>query len=102
MNYPAYDWIAGHAARQPGKPACIDVHSHRTLGYAAMDQRARQLAAWLTRDCGLARGDRVAVLSQNTAEHWSHNACVKAGATCPELAPPPASCATSSMPHHGS
>jgi fatty-acyl-CoA synthase len=81
VNYPAYDWIARHAARQPGKAACIDVHSHRTLSYAAMDQRARQLAAWLTKDCGLARGDRVAVLSQNTAEHLVvHNACVKAGA----------------------
>lgn len=81
MKMPAYDWIAKHAARQPGKPACIDAHTRRVLDYSELDQRARRLAAWLTRDFGLGHGDRVAVLSQNTPEHLVvHNACAKAGA----------------------
>lgn len=81
MSLTAYDWIERHAARQPDKPACIDAHTRRVITYAELDERARRLAAWLARDFGVQRGERVAVLSQNTPEHLVvHNACVKAGA----------------------
>ncbi len=81
MHLKAYDWIARHAARQPDKPALIDAHSRRTLGYAALDARARALAALLVDEFGITRGERVAVLAQNSPEHLVvQNACHKAGA----------------------
>ena len=81
MHVTAYDWIARHAARQPDKPALIDAHSRRTLSYAAFNARALALASVLVDKFGISRGERVAVLSQNTPEHLvMQNACHKTGA----------------------
>lgn len=81
MDFRAYDWIAKHAARQPHKPACIDAESGRVLTYRAFDERARRLAGFLTAALGVGRGDRVAVLAQNSPDHLVlQNACVKIGA----------------------
>jgi len=58
-------WAAGHAARTPNKLALICKGERVT--YAALDGRARQLAAGL-RTLGVRPGDRVAVLMLNCVE----------------------------------
>jgi fatty-acyl-CoA synthase len=62
---PAYrDPVRFHAARTPGKLALLDLASGRRITYADLDRRADGLAAHL-RACGVAPGDRIAILSRN-------------------------------------
>ena len=63
-----YDWIAHHARRRPGKLAVVDLASDRAFSYAQFDARISRLAAHLRDACGIARGDRVAVLALNTTD----------------------------------
>ncbi|WHU47406.1 acyl-CoA synthetase [Gordonia sp. L191] len=56
-----------HAAVNPDKPAIIMAGSGHTVTYGELEQRSAALAAAL-RDNGLAKGDVIAVLSENTAE----------------------------------
>ncbi|MEQ8345232.1 MAG: long-chain fatty acid--CoA ligase [Sneathiellaceae bacterium] len=80
MTIKVYDWLAHHARRTPGKLAQRDLSSGRSFTYAQMDARAGRLAAWLRGPAGLARGDRVAVLSHNSTDVFDLQfGCAKAG-----------------------
>jgi long-chain acyl-CoA synthetase len=66
------------AERFPGKTALV--HEGERLTYAQIDQRAGSLAAFL-RNCGVKRGDRVAIFMDNCPEAViSLFAALKAGA----------------------
>ena len=67
---PFYDWVAHHAARAPAKLALVDLATDRRLSYADLHDRADRLAHHLRSVLGLARGDRVAMLSQNCTEFF--------------------------------
>ncbi len=58
-------WVAGHAARKPGKAALI--FKGERISYAALDARAGQVARGL-KDLGVRKGDRVAALLLNGPE----------------------------------
>jgi len=64
---PAFDWIGHHADLTPDAVALIDDGRNLTLTYAALDERARRLASWLSGK-GVGEGDRVAFLSGNTTD----------------------------------
>jgi acyl-CoA synthetase (AMP-forming)/AMP-acid ligase II len=55
------------AQRFPGRPALVEL-DRLTLTYAALDQGANRLAHHLA-SRGVAKGDHVAVLSENSVEH---------------------------------
>ncbi len=63
-----YDWIVHFADRTPDKIAAVDLFSERRFSYAQFDARISRLAAHLRDRLGIARGDRVAVLAQNTTD----------------------------------
>lgn len=63
-----YDWIARHAARTPAKVAAVDLATQRTFDYATFDDRIGRLATHFAGRCGIARGDRVAVLALNSTD----------------------------------
>ncbi len=69
MTVRAYDWIAHHARNSPEDLAAVDLHENRRLSYRAFDRRIACLAAWL-RGAGVQRGDRVAILAQNSTDHF--------------------------------
>jgi fatty-acyl-CoA synthase len=75
-------WIHRGARDWPDKLAVVDVARGEggRFTYAALDERARRLAAWL-RDAGVRRGDRVGLLAYNGVEYLDAlYACVKLGA----------------------
>ena len=77
----AYDWLARYADRVPDKRACMDAASGRTLTYRQLDERAARLATFLRSDCGIGKGDRIAVLAHNSIEFLEmQGACTKLGA----------------------
>ncbi len=63
-----YDWIRHHARRTPGKLATIDLASGRRLTYSDFDERIGKLCSYFATSCDVKRGDRVAVLAQNTSD----------------------------------
>jgi fatty-acyl-CoA synthase len=70
-------WLRDRARATPGRVA-IDEHDTLTT-YGELDERSERLAAALLAS-GLARGDRVATLTGNSAEHVVvFFACAKAG-----------------------
>ena len=76
-----YDWLAYHAFTNPEGDCWTDLHSSRAFTFAAADDRRRRLAAHLARQCGVGKGDRVAVLAQNSTDTMElHAACAKLGA----------------------
>jgi len=80
MSIRAYDWLAHHARRTPDRLAQTDLFSGRSFTYAQMNDRAGRAAAWLRTEAGLARGDRVGVLSHNSTDMFDLQfACGKAG-----------------------
>ena len=64
------DWLAAHARFRPGAEAVFDVHQDRRWTYAELHDDALRWAARL-HDAGVRRGDRVAVLAHNRAEHFA-------------------------------
>ena len=52
----------------PQKTAIIDVPNDRRVSYGQLDSAVRKLANGLAKDCGLQKGQRVAVLSKNSIE----------------------------------
>ena len=90
------DFVAYHAARTPAKMACAEFASGRRFTYRAFDRRIDACARFLTETLGQASGERVAMLSRNSADVLVlYLACVRAGAifqplnwrlTAPELA----------------
>jgi fatty-acyl-CoA synthase len=78
---PHYDWVRHHAENRPRKLAAIDLASGRPLTYAALDERVGRLAGHLRGACGIARGDRVAILGQNSTDVFELQfACARLGA----------------------
>lgn len=63
-----YDWVAHHAMRTPDKIALIDLGTERRLSYATLHDRIARLATFLRDSHSVGRGDRVAVLAQNTTD----------------------------------
>jgi len=79
MNVPVQDWVAHNAVLYPEKLAMVDLDSHRQFSYRAFSDRIGYLAGYLAR-CGLAPGDRVAVLSQNSTDIFEFQfACLRTG-----------------------
>jgi fatty-acyl-CoA synthase len=77
----AEDWIAHHARFAPRAEAAHDLASGRRFTYAAFDDRITRAALWLARAFGVARGDRVAVLSMNDTDVFELQfACRRLGA----------------------
>jgi fatty-acyl-CoA synthase len=73
------DLIARNAAFNPDKPALI--FEGDALNYAAFHARIEQTARALKSECGVARGDRVAILSLNRPDYLVLlYACARLGA----------------------
>jgi fatty-acyl-CoA synthase len=71
--------IERNAAFTPGKPATV--FEGETLGYAAFNARIEQTACALKAECGVSRGDRVAILSLNRPDYLVLlYACARLGA----------------------
>lgn len=68
MPVPYYDWISHHAAHRPDKIAAVDLASGRQLTWRDFDQRVARVAGYVREERGITRGDRVAVLAQNTTD----------------------------------
>ncbi|MEQ1890581.1 MAG: long-chain fatty acid--CoA ligase [Alphaproteobacteria bacterium] len=80
MALKAYDWLAYHTKRLGDKIALIDLHSKREFTYRQFNDRCERLAAYLTSNLGLVKGDRVGVLAQNSSDILEIQfACAKAG-----------------------
>jgi len=76
-----YDWLAHHAHTRGDAPCWTDLASGRDFTYAEAEDRCARLAAHLQRQCGVGRGDRVAVLAMNSTDVLEvHSACAKIGA----------------------
>lgn len=98
MLYPEVDWLAKWATYTPDNLFLRDHLKQKQWTYGQGQQRAIILAAHLRDQHGIARGDRVALLSTNRSESvFLMLACVKLGAvlvplnfrlTAPELATP--------------
>ncbi len=74
------DWMARGARYWPGNTAVVDVARGARHSYAHMNRRADDLA-YLLRESGVTRGDRVALLAMNGVEHLDLLfACAKLGA----------------------
>jgi fatty-acyl-CoA synthase len=76
-----FDWIASHAMRDPHKLAQIDWHTRRHYSYQDMHDQVARLAGFLQCECGVTRGDRVALLSLNGSHVFDLQfACARLGA----------------------
>jgi fatty-acyl-CoA synthase len=75
-----FDWIANNAMRRPNGIATIDIHSGRRATYAQMHERVARIAGYLL-GIGIAKGDRVAMLSMNSPDMLDVQfACWRVGA----------------------
>lgn len=78
--FPAVDWVAHHAATRPHAVALHNLDDGLTLDWADLDARVGRLAHALLHDHGLARGDRVALLSNGDVRFFVLQfACMRAG-----------------------
>ncbi|MCU0513400.1 MAG: long-chain fatty acid--CoA ligase [Anaerolineae bacterium] len=81
MRILASDWLAFHADRTPEQLALIDQGTGQHLTYAALNDRAGRLAAYLHEVWGVRQGDRVALLAKNSSAYFEIEfACIKLGA----------------------
>lgn len=81
MTIKVYDWLAHHAMFRGEHTALIDLASDRRFTYIETNERTGRLATWLSRDLGVQKGDRVAVLAPNTTDVVEVQfACAKLGA----------------------
>lgn len=67
IDFMVYDWVAENARRFPDKVATHDIYSGRRHTHAEMHERVARIAGHL-RAIGIARGDRVALLSMNSSD----------------------------------
>ncbi len=76
-----YDWLAHYARMSPDRDCWTDLHSGRAFTFAQADDRCCRLATHLATNCGVAKGDRIAVLAMNSTDMMEvHSACAKLGA----------------------
>ncbi|MDF1731703.1 MAG: long-chain fatty acid--CoA ligase [Minwuia sp.] len=81
MTIKVYDWLAHHAMFRGEHTALIDLASDRRFTYIETNDRTGRLASWLSRDLGVQKGDRIAVLAPNTTDVIEVQfACAKLGA----------------------
>ena len=81
MSTKVYDWVAYHASQSPNRLAMVDLHSGRRFTYADMQARTARLANGLRDQFGIAKGDRVAALTNNSTDCLELEfACQKLGA----------------------
>jgi fatty-acyl-CoA synthase len=79
----AFDWIAKHALGRPDALAVRDLLSGRRYSYAELHERVERCALFLHERCGIARGDRVALLMHNCSDAVEAIfACWRLGAIC--------------------
>ena len=68
------------ARLSPQREALVDIPNKRRMSYGELDERVRRLANALIDDLGLAKGDRVAILSKNCIEYMEvYYACARCG-----------------------
>ncbi len=67
MNNP--DWASKWALYSPEREAFKEYETGRVWTYGQINRAAKRLAFHLTRDRGLAKGDRIAVLAENCLEY---------------------------------
>lgn len=63
----AIDWLAKRAAYHPEKTALVEAATGRRFSYKELDEQSERAASYLE-SAGLRAGDRLAVLSGNSAE----------------------------------
>lgn len=63
------DWLSRWARYSPEKVAVVEDATGRRLTYRALNERADRLASVLRLRFGLQKGDRVAIVAHNGAEH---------------------------------
>ncbi len=81
MRFETFDWIAHNANRRPEKTALVDLASGRNIDYAAMNRRVGRLSGFLHERFGVAPGDRVALLAENSSDYLEVQfACFRIGA----------------------
>jgi fatty-acyl-CoA synthase len=64
MVFRAHDWVAHHAAHQPGAPALGCAEDGHTVTWGELDDRVGRVAQTL-QDLGIRKGDRVALVAEN-------------------------------------
>lgn len=80
MTLKHFDWLGHHAFATPGARCWTDLHSGRSFTFAEAQDRCHRLALHLAA-CGVAKGDRVAMLAMNSTDGMEvHSACAKLGA----------------------
>lgn len=71
---------AKYARLAPQRTAIIDIPNDRRINYAELDDQVRRLANGLTINCGLEKGQRVAILSKNCIQYLEiFFACARSG-----------------------
>ncbi len=63
------DFLERRASFSPNQAALHESESKREYSYLELNQRASALAAYLTGEAGLRKGDRIAVLARNCVEY---------------------------------
>jgi fatty-acyl-CoA synthase len=63
------DWLSKGADHHPHKIALVDVESGKEVSYLQFDVRASRFAEFMRDEWQLKRGDRVALLAQNSSEY---------------------------------
>jgi fatty-acyl-CoA synthase len=75
------DWLSKGADHHPNKLALIDVETNKELTYLDFDTRASRFAEFLRDEWKIKKGDRVALLAQNSSEYLEVlYGCAKIGA----------------------
>ncbi|HRO59181.1 MAG TPA: long-chain fatty acid--CoA ligase [Burkholderiaceae bacterium] len=81
MNIERMDALLHHAQVIPANVALVDLDTGRQFDYAQLNERVGRVAGFLQQQFGVARGDRVAVLSQNSSDVFEIQfACWRIGA----------------------
>ncbi len=81
MSTKSFDWLAHHAQVRGESEAVVDLGTGRRFTWVQINDRTSRLAAALTDELGISRGDRVAVLANNNSNVFEVQfACWKLGA----------------------
>lgn len=71
---------AKYAARDPKRTAIVDIPNDRRINFGDLDSRVRRLANALIGNLGIAKGDRICVISKNSIEFMEiYYACARVG-----------------------
>ncbi len=81
MSTKVYDWVSHHANQTPDQLAMVDLYSERHFTYGDMELRTTKLANGLAQNMKVTKGDRIALLANNTTDYLEIEfACLKLGA----------------------